>query len=89
MLYIIIADSFCFTEQHRKMSSSELDPEMKPEWSRGRGATLKPGIMRYDLKTKLRPLFAGCQLILLQLDDVHFGKGTCELKLPEATLKSI
>ena len=75
MLYMAIADSSCCTEQwYGKMPCYELNSETGPEGSRGRGATLKPGISRYDLKTELRMLFAGCQLILPQLDTIHLEK---------------
>lgn len=75
MLCMAAADSFCFTEQrYGKIPCYELNSETKPEGSSRRGATLKPGIIRYGLKTELRMLFAGCHLILLQLDNVHLEK---------------
>lgn len=76
MLYIwLLLTPFRFTEErYRMMPCYELYSETEPGGSRGRGATLKPGIIRYDLKTELRLLFAGCQLILLQLDNVHLER---------------
>ncbi|OPJ79712.1 hypothetical protein AV530_002200 [Patagioenas fasciata monilis] len=44
--------TFSCPEQYRTMPSSELDPETKPEGSRGRGATLKPGIMRVSTRCR-------------------------------------
>lgn len=72
--YMDIADSFCFTQQwYGKMPRSELDAKTETEGSGGGGATLKPGIVRYD-NTKFRMHFPGCQLIPLLLDNVHLEK---------------
>lgn len=52
------------------MPRSELDAKTETEGSGGGGATLKPGIMRYD-NTKFHMRFPGFQLIPLLLDNVH------------------
>lgn len=51
-----IAGSFCFAEQRfGTMSYSELNAKTEPEGLGRGGATLTPGIVRYDLNTELRP----------------------------------
>lgn len=78
MLYMGIAGYFCFTEQqYGNLSCSELNAKTDPEVLGRGGATLKPGIVRYDLNTELCMCCLGCQIIMLLLENVHLVK-ECE-----------
>lgn len=65
------AVSFCFTEQqHGKMSCSELNAKTEPEGLGRGGATLKPGIVRYDPNAAFVRVFLGASSLLC----VHSAK---------------